>query len=225
MRLSCITASLFVLLSQPTRADTPEETLKGLVKTTAELTGILKSVTDKATAEAAVPKLKVIDERYAALKQGVAALRGLPAEERTRLQAKHKEAQDAAGKTLRDQLARLDGLPGVTALLRKESPMIEEVYRTLEFLEQAKRDVSKLNVQTIDRALLAYRIKFDEFPKTLKVLTEGASALLEAEALLDPWGKPFQYDPAGPKNKGEKPDVWTVLPDKSVIGNWREDKK
>ncbi len=46
--------------------------------------------------------------------------------------------------------------------------------------------------------------------------------MVNAEELIDPWKKPYQYDPAGPKNKGSKPDLWTATPEKKVIGNWKE---
>jgi hypothetical protein len=44
-------------------------------------------------------------------------------------------------------------------------------------------------------------------------------------ALIDPWGKSFQYDPSGPKNQGLAPDIWTEAPDGSVIANWSKDIK
>jgi hypothetical protein len=38
--------------------------------------------------------------------------------------------------------------------------------------------------------------------------------------LKDPWGKPYSYDPAGPKNAGLKPDIWSAGGGKVLIGNW-----
>ncbi len=35
----------------------------------------------------------------------------------------------------------------------------------------------------------------------------------------------YQYDAAGKKNGGTKPDIWTETPDKKIIGNWPEEKK
>jgi hypothetical protein len=47
---------------------------------------------------------------------------------------------------------------------------------------------------------------------------------VDADSLLDPWGKRFEYDPKGPRNKGAKPDIWSTGPDKAdengIIGNW-----
>ena len=41
----------------------------------------------------------------------------------------------------------------------------------------------------------------------------------------DPWGNPYRYDPKGKRNGGKRPDIWTVTPDKTGIGNWPEQKK
>ena len=49
-----------------------------------------------------------------------------------------------------------------------------------------------------------------------------AATLLVAVNLWadDPWKKPYQYDPSGPRNNGRRPDIWTVAPDGLEIGNW-----
>ena len=41
---------------------------------------------------------------------------------------------------------------------------------------------------------------------------------------MDPWGKPYRYDPKGKRNGGKRPDIWAVHPDKTEIGNWPEQK-
>jgi hypothetical protein len=45
-------------------------------------------------------------------------------------------------------------------------------------------------------------------------------AINSADALIDPWGRPYNYDPNGPRNNGNKPDIWAVAPDGALIGNW-----
>jgi hypothetical protein len=43
------------------------------------------------------------------------------------------------------------------------------------------------------------------------------------DALLDPWGQPFQYDKNGTINQGMKPDIWTTDPkdpQRTKLGNW-----
>ena len=56
------------------------------------------------------------------------------------------------------------------------------------------------------------------FPPDLKTLVD--IGILRAESLLDPWGKEFKYDVSGKRNKGEKPDIWTETPDKTIVNNW-----
>ena len=49
----------------------------------------------------------------------------------------------------------------------------------------------------------------------------GGPYLDNPDALIDPWGNTYQYDPVGPRNNGVRPDTWTVNPrDGTLIGNW-----
>jgi len=91
--------------------------------------------------------------------------------------------------------------------------------------EDAKVAAAKAQITVLDKALQAYHLKHEKYPESLKALTEGDKPYVEASALTDPWKNPYQYDPAGPKNKGKKPDVWTVTPDKETLGNWPAEKK
>jgi hypothetical protein len=69
-----------------------------------------------------------------------------------------------------------------------------------------------------------FRLKHGRLPKTLAELLEnnavGGPFPLTPDDLIDQWGRPYQYDPEGPHNKGAKPDIWTVTPDGIEIGNW-----
>jgi len=91
--------------------------------------------------------------------------------------------------------------------------------------EDAKVAAAKAQIAVLDKALQAYHLKHEKYPESLKALTEGDKPYVEAAALTDPWKNPYQYDAAGPKNKGKKPDVWTVTPDKETLGNWPAEKK
>jgi hypothetical protein len=75
-------------------------------------------------------------------------------------------------------------------------------------------------------AVKAYHVKHMQYPPALEALAQrqpdGGEPLCKPEALIDPWGKPFQYDPAGPKNGGATPDIWTTRPDGMLLGNWPE---
>jgi type II secretory pathway pseudopilin PulG len=94
-------------------------------------------------------------------------------------------------------------------------------------LSDSKATSAQLTIRTLELAAKTYRLKNDDYPTSLKDLVTGEKPYILGgeKALLDPWGKPYQYDPAGPKNDGKKPDIWTETPGKKVIGNWPEGKK
>jgi hypothetical protein len=68
----------------------------------------------------------------------------------------------------------------------------------------------------IARAVEQFYENNGELPAALRDLAwtqpnSGPPLLREAD-LLDPWKKPYQYDPQGPKNGSKAVDVWTVAP-------------
>jgi hypothetical protein len=85
---------------------------------------------------------------------------------------------------------------------------------------------TRSRAQGLAAAAQAYAVKHGEWPKDLAVLTEGldgAEPYVTPAMLCDAWGRPFQYDPDGPKNGGNRPDVWSLGPpseEGAVIGNW-----
>ena len=87
-------------------------------------------------------------------------------------------------------------------------------------------DISAAQVRgPLTHGCQAYCLKNDgRFPDNLAVLLEknpnGGPYLESPDALIDPWGRPYQYDTNGPRNKGMRPDIWTVAPDGRTIGNW-----
>jgi hypothetical protein len=77
----------------------------------------------------------------------------------------------------------------------------------------------------LTKACETFRLKHGRFPATLAELREknavGGPFLESDDALIDPWGQPYKYDPKGLRNNGVKPDIWTVAPTNGVeIGNW-----
>lgn len=95
----------------------------------------------------------------------------------------------------------------------------------LSYLEGAREDTSIAKAHNIEKAAQAYQIKYGELPPSLDALTQplpdGGQPYLDGEALVDPWGRPFQYDPQGGHNGGRKPDVWTTSPSGKQVGNWK----
>jgi hypothetical protein len=65
-----------------------------------------------------------------------------------------------------------------------------------------------------------YRKEHGAFPQTLESLVDSP------EARIDPWGRRFHYDPKGPHNKGDLPDIWSEGADPSnpqaALTNWED---
>jgi hypothetical protein len=99
-------------------------------------------------------------------------------------------------------------------------------YFLVRSLPSTREEVALTQVKgPLTTAVQAYFLKHNgEFPATLDKLLErdhvGGPYLENADALLDPWGNRYQYDIKGPRNNGAKPDIWTIGPDDTIIGNW-----
>jgi hypothetical protein len=86
------------------------------------------------------------------------------------------------------------------------------------------QSTAHFQTKILTQACEAYRVKHDRLPQNLAELLEkdalGGPYLESPDALIDPWGNRYQYDPKGPRNNGLKPDIWTVTPGGVEIGNW-----
>ena len=101
-------------------------------------------------------------------------------------------------------------------------------------LNESKVSTAKTQAQVIDRAIKTYFVDHSVYPPSLDALlqvTDGKGPYLErVDAIMDPWEKPFQYDPSGTRNSANGalaviPDVFTQTPDGRVVGNWKERKQ
>jgi general secretion pathway protein G len=95
-------------------------------------------------------------------------------------------------------------------------------------LSDSKEGIAEAQVRgALTQACTHYNLKHGEWPQQLNQLLAkdalGGPYLESADALVDPWGHPYQYDAAGTLNNGTKPDIWTVVPNsqpQKKIGNW-----
>jgi general secretion pathway protein G len=92
-------------------------------------------------------------------------------------------------------------------------------------LERSKENTALTQVKgALSTAVQTFYLNEGRYPNNLDELCEqtqsGGKALLERDALLDPWKKPYQYDASGQHNRGNKPDIWTVSPSGKQLGNW-----
>jgi hypothetical protein len=90
---------------------------------------------------------------------------------------------------------------------------------------EAQADAASAHLNgPLTEACEAYHQNHGAYPAKLETLLEvdenHVVYLDRPESLIDPWGNRYQYDPKGPKNKGQKPDIWTVRANGKEIGNW-----
>src|SRR5207302_5472290 len=76
----------------------------------------------------------------------------------------------------------------------------------LQYLENAKEDTASAQCRILEQQATAYKIRYGDYPGSLDALTQpspdGNAPPLEPEALVDPWGHQYQYDPSGGHSQG-----------------------
>src|SRR5262245_57503756 len=92
-------------------------------------------------------------------------------------------------------------------------------------LDSAKKDTARIQVKAIAQVCDAYKVKHLRCPDSLQMLLQkddlGIVWMDDPNKLIDPWGRPYQYDPNGAQNQGMHADVWSDPPDGTGrIGNW-----
>jgi general secretion pathway protein G len=99
----------------------------------------------------------------------------------------------------------------------------------MRYLDNANKDAARIQAQIISDAVQTYSIQHGgTYPATLEELTQsldGGKAYLEPNALLDPWGRKYEYVNPGQHNvTSGKPDIYSHGPrpgdPNGVIGNW-----
>jgi hypothetical protein len=99
----------------------------------------------------------------------------------------------------------------------------------MKYLDDAKKDRARVDVQTLSSTAEAYKLRFGDYPASLEVLTQptpdGGIPYLDVAALLDPWNRPYQYAAEGTHNAHlGKCDIWSTGPrlndPNGIIGNW-----
>jgi hypothetical protein len=206
--LSCL---LLLGLTVLVRADVKEaeEQVKQVLDILTKAIETLEAIKDRDAAEKAKPKLvKLFEDLDKAGKQFDKASE----EDKEKLKETYKPKLVELRKRYRAEVERLKKDEGIAKVLANLGPFKKA--------GQEKVTVAQLRIATLDQAVKVYQLKNQTLPETLAALTEGDKPIIEKSVLKDPWGKAFQYDPTGPKNKGARPDIWTVDPDGKTIGNW-----
>jgi hypothetical protein len=204
-----------------------EALLKKLVANLQELTDTLASIKDQKTAESARARLLEIDKRHHELvKESMPLEKNLTIEMKRQLRDKY----DASLSKLQTQLQKeIDRLGKVTEAYK----VLEEITLLQEFV-QSRMQAARIRAKTLTLAVEAFAANNNaEYPENLEALLDpkarGGPYLRDRTALLDPWGRLYQYDVAGKRNGGVCPDIWSQGPrpgdPASIIGNWPEPKK
>jgi hypothetical protein len=207
---------VFLVGGSPSSGDDNEAVFKGSVRLMKEMGDLLKPIKDKAGAESALPKLKILNQELADLKKK--EFRMSP-EDESKLFAKHKASVDSAIQIYVPEVRRIAKIPEVTGVLEKPLNLFNETLNTMIVVREGSRLVAKERINRIDKAIQAYKQKNGKLPDSLIEL--NPTYLMESD-LRDPWGGIIRYDPTGPRNQGNVPDVWAETPEGQMIGNWKQ---
>jgi hypothetical protein len=189
-----------------------EAQAKALLKQATRLVETMKEIKDRADAQKAKRELENIVSGFIKAQEG---FRKLPRADREKIEATYAPKLEDVKAQFNRESERLHKTEGVMDVLGDLAPF--------KLAREARLKQAQLLVQSLDKALQIHKITTGEYPAKLEALAEGDKPLVEKKHLKDPWGRPFLYDVNGPKNKGNKPDVWSLgPPDKkdSLIGNW-----
>lgn len=98
-------------------------------------------------------------------------------------------------------------------------------YYLIGQLKESRKSAAKIQIKALSEGCKNYFMQHNEqWPPDLGSLRKrdqsGGPYLESNDALFDPWGNQFQYNAAGSRNEGLKPDIWCVSPDGVEIGNW-----
>jgi hypothetical protein len=192
--------------------DNAESIVQDIFQIYKEMKPLLASIKDQRTAEAARPKLLALGERGATLKEKAVALLKDPEQKKRllELEKKYQQQGEAIIADLSREIKRISKLPGILNVLG-DMPVLKQFD-----MDNARRERAKVDVQTLTRAVDTYFITNGEYPQTLKQLTEkqldGGRPFLEAKALIDPWGRPYVYEPNTRDEQTGRPLIYSQGP-------------
>ena len=187
-----------------------------------KLVDVLKGVKDKASANSALPKVTELGSLLRQCQQASIIARGeVTKEDLKTVTDRFAERQKRAERQLQAECKRIEAIPEAFAVVR------DTIY--FKLIEDGRREErAKLQLKVLTTATAAYKLKYGDFPDKLQLLVQppdGAPYLNGKEELIDPWGRPYEYDAKGPKHKGLLPDIWSLgsrPKEGTIIGNWSE---
>ncbi len=202
-----------------------EESVEALVKEGIrigeETHKALQTVKDRKSAEAVKQTLTDLSTRYLRLWVKWEALGKKSPEGFDALVKKYKGQGDQVWAGINREIDRI-------AKDRDAYAALKDV-RLVIIIQNNRVALAQANLATISRAVDTYFVRNGEYPKSLAELTKGKRPFLEATALIDPWGRPYRYEPATLEPTTGRPLVYSQGPQPGVPGsairNWSDDQK
>jgi general secretion pathway protein G len=97
-------------------------------------------------------------------------------------------------------------------------------YYVLQQYEESKVKKAKIDAEGLSALVETFKLNNGDYPQTVDQLAQpqgvNATPLCSIDKTRDPWGKPYQLDPAGAHNGGNKADVFTTTPKGLIVGNF-----
>jgi hypothetical protein len=93
-------------------------------------------------------------------------------------------------------------------------------------LDGGRVDRAKQDIKTLEAAVDAFLVEHGIYPDTLEPLTisqDGKRPLLAPENLIDPWNRPYSYDPGQQHPVTGRPKISSLGANEdpgSMISNW-----
>jgi hypothetical protein len=219
---------LAVPVSQAAGTEDPEKVVKEMLKSMEDVTTLLKTIKDKSSAEAALPKLEEPLKRLAASAE---KLKKLPTNLDT-VQAMTKYAKElaAAGLALTTETKRVAQQPEAAKVMAA-NPAWKQLGPDAK--PGSAIDRARTDVKALEQAVATYYVKNGGWPQSLQELAQpqadGGSAYITTALLTDPWGRPYQYDLATRHPKTNLPLIWSNGPNPNDpagrIANWESKAK
>jgi general secretion pathway protein G len=99
-------------------------------------------------------------------------------------------------------------------------------YYFLGQLERSKKSIAATQCRSaLNNAVTSYITDHGQPPPSLQVLMTrdaiGGPYLQSSDALVDPWNRPYQYNPSAvnPETGEQQPEIFTFAPDGTKISN------
>jgi general secretion pathway protein G len=93
---------------------------------------------------------------------------------------------------------------------------------------ESKAARTRLELKNLDKTVQAYQAKNRAWPDSLEDVatqqSDGSEGYVAKSALVDPWGRPYQYDRNDRHPENDQPLIWSEGPNPgesgSKIANW-----